>query len=78
MIKYRVIHNPVAARNCGFSKNHLLIEVFAVGGWRPMGFYTLRDLGSDKWQADALRRLKTNGGVPLSLTTSSVVFCKVD
>lgn len=39
-IKLRRTVDAEAARNAGWTKNHFFVEMYVVGKWRAVGFYT--------------------------------------
>lgn len=48
----------------GWTKNHHTLEVFVVGKWRTMGYWTEKQIARLKWVSEVTRRIKVNGGVP--------------
>jgi hypothetical protein len=68
-IKLRVIENAEAARNAGWTKNHRLVEMFVVGKWRAVGFFTEKQIDSGKAETEARKRIGINApNYPKDLT----------
>lgn len=65
--EYRTVTNPTLARQYGYTKRHVLVEVFAVGKWRAIRWVTPLQLSTGKWQVEAENTLRTNGGAPKDL-----------
>ena len=76
-LQYRVTSNPTAATAMGFTKNHVLIEVFAVGDWRSICYCTPRQAARMSWQKMAIGRLLVNGGITEE-ESNNIMFSKVN
>jgi hypothetical protein len=52
--------DPEVARRFGWTKRHSICEMFVIGKWRTVGFYTPTQIGLGKWREDALEKLRLN------------------
>jgi hypothetical protein len=73
-IKLHVLDVPKQAKLCGWTKRHKLVEMFVVGKWRSVGFFTDKQILTLKHETAARERILANGGpsfksVPLTFVT---------
>lgn len=59
-IPIRVVDNPKAAKICGWSKNHRLIQMYVACNWRDVGFFTLKQIAKGAWRVVASRKIRLN------------------
>lgn len=61
-IEWRTRVCPQEARNAGWTKNHIAVEVLFFGKWRTMGYFTQKQIDAGKWIEPAKRRCTMNAG----------------
>lgn len=59
-IQIRFKHEPEIAKRFGWSRAHQTCEMFVVGKWRTVGFYTPNQIARGKWEIEARLKLKLN------------------
>ena len=72
-IPIQVTNNPDLARRFGFTKRYRYVEMFVVGKWRPVGFYTENQITNNQWHDSAKAKLKANANFT-DKTIKEVVF----
>ena len=72
-IPIQVTNNPELARRFGFTKRYRYVEMYVVGKWRPVGFYTEIQIANNQWRESAKTKLKVNANFT-DKTIKEVVF----
>ena len=72
-IPIQVTNNPELSRRFGFTKRYRYVEMFVVGKWRPVGFYTENQIKNKQYHESARTKLKLNANFT-DKTIKEVVF----
>ena len=59
-IPIQVTNNPELSRRFGFTKQYKYVEMFVVGKWRSVGFYTENQIKKGQYKEIAIIKLKYN------------------